>query len=56
MFSLGHIISGACILSVYARKAQKYWSKVTPDITLTHDEKKGYNEGYGMSVGMRIKI
>ncbi len=56
LFSLGHIISGSCILAGYARKLKKYWSCLMPDLAITHDDKKSYTEGYGVSVGMRVRI
>ncbi|MBR3732537.1 MAG: hypothetical protein IKN25_07785, partial [Spirochaetales bacterium] len=56
LFSLGHIISGACIFGGYTRKLKEYWTMISPDIAITHDDKKDYNEGYGVSVGMRVRI
>ncbi len=56
LYSLGHIISGTCLLVGYSRKLKNYWSMINPDISLTHDDKKGFNEGYGVSLGVRMRI
>ena len=50
-----------CLPIMIASLAIAHWckcelSEITPDISLTHDDKKGFNEGYGVSVGMRVKI
>jgi hypothetical protein len=29
---------------------------ITPDIAITHNDKKGFTEGYGISLGLRVRI
>ena len=58
--AVGQLIAGIVMTAVGSTILDKRYgrmlAKLSPDITLTHDEKKGYNEGYGVSLGMRIKI
>ncbi len=53
---LSHIIPGCCMLGLWAYHKQEYELNIYPDLAITHDEKKSYNEGYGVSLGMRVRI
>ena len=46
------LISAISIKSVN----QKKYLSVSPDIAITHDDKKGIDEGYGVKVGLRIAL
>lgn len=56
LYFMGHIITGACIFGSYTHKLKQYWTKISCDIAITHDEKKDYTDGYGVSIGMRVRI
>ena len=50
-----------CLPMMIASLALAAWCKgelenITPDISLTHDDKKGFTEGYGVSLGLRVRI
>ena len=50
-----------CLPMMIASLAISAWckgelAKISPDIAITHDDKKDYTEGYGVSVGMRVRI
>ena len=52
---------GICCPLMIASLAISAWckgefAKLSHDISLTHDDKKDYTEGYGVSVGMRVRI
>ena len=42
-------------LSVFCTNKLKIDS-ISPEVAITHDDRKGLNEGYGVSMGMRIRI
>ncbi|MBQ3923222.1 MAG: hypothetical protein II707_07985, partial [Spirochaetales bacterium] len=57
LVSLAHIIVAACTIGrYYYKKSELSMKHLLPDIALTHDDKKGFTEGYGVSVGMRVRI
>ena len=57
----GAVGLGICLPMMIASLAMYAWCKgqarkFTPDLSITHDDKKSFNEGYGVSVGMRVRI
>ncbi len=55
ILALGQLAVGAVFLGLGLRRIHSYKIPL-PEVSLTHDDKKGFNEGYGMSFGMRIRI
>ena len=57
---VGQLIGGIVMIAVGTAMSRKRigrtFSKFTPDLSITHDDKKSFNEGYGVSVGMRVRI
>ena len=58
---LGAVGLGICLPLMIASLAMSAWckgqaAKFTPDIAIIHDDKKGYTDGYGVSIGMRVRI
>lgn len=54
-FTLAQLATGAVFLGMGIRRIQSD-KMLFPEISLTHDDKKGFNEGYGVSFGMRMRI
>ena len=55
MFTFSFLPIFISSLSVFCANRLKIES-LSPEVALTHDDKKGLNEGYGVGLGMRIKI
>ena len=55
MFTFSFLPIFISSLSVFCANRLKIDS-IAPEVAITHDDKKGLNEGYGISMGMRIKI
>jgi hypothetical protein len=57
---LGHLIGGVLMTAVSCwflhKRYGRLLAKITPDIAITHDDKKDYTDGYSVSVGMRVRI
>ena len=53
---LSQLIVGIVLLTVGINRTIKWSKMISPDIAITHDDKKDYTEGYGVSVGMRVRI
>ena len=60
IFAVTHLAVGGGLLGNWCYKMNKMGSwaihHLLPDISLTHDDKKDITEGYGVSVGMRVRI
>ena len=55
ILALAHIACGAVFLGMGLHRIRA--DKIPlPEVSVVHDDKKGYNEGYAVNVGVRIKI
>ncbi|MBP5450575.1 MAG: hypothetical protein J6Y01_10730 [Spirochaetales bacterium] len=55
MFTFSFLPIFISSLSIFCANRSKIDS-ILPEVAITHDDKKGLNEGYGVSMGMRIRI
>ncbi|MBP5707026.1 MAG: hypothetical protein J6W76_07045, partial [Spirochaetales bacterium] len=54
--SLSQLVLGITFLVLGISKMEEWAEIVFPELSLVHDDKKGYNEGYSVSLGLRVKI
>ena len=53
---LAQLVLGITFLAVGIAKMDEWAEIVFPEVSVVHDDKKGYNDGYAVNVGVRIKI
>ena len=58
VITLAQLITGGCLIGHYYYRLSEWAvkSKIMPELAITHDDTKDYTEGYGVSVGMRVRI
>ncbi len=53
---ISQLILGITLL-VFGLNKMLEWEEIAfPEVSVVHDDRKGYNEGYAVNVGLRIKI
>ncbi|MBQ3923310.1 MAG: hypothetical protein II707_08440 [Spirochaetales bacterium] len=54
--SLAQLILGITFLVLGISKMEEWAEIVFPEVSVVHDDRKGYNDGYAVNVGLRIRI
>ena len=54
--SLSQLVLGITFLVLGISKMEEWAEIVFPEVSVVHDDKKGYNEGYAVNVALRIRI
>ena len=54
--SLSQLVLGITFLVLGISKMEEWAEIALPEVSVVHDDRKGYNEGYAVNVGLRIRI